>query len=127
MLFISDAIAQTADAAPQTDAFASIMPLVLIFAIFYFLLIRPQQKKLKEHEQVIKGLKKGDEVITSGGILGKITSVEEGTNIIQVEISPSVIVRISRTAVTDLNNKKEEKAKPAADKATDKKEKKTKK
>ncbi len=75
-------------------AFQQIIPLVFMFAIFYFLLIRPQQKKAKEHKALLEAIKKGDNVITAGGVHGKINSVDDG--IVGLEIATGVIIKISK-------------------------------
>ena len=93
--FISDAMA--ADPVGQGDPLTSFLPLIVIFVIFYFLLIRPQSKKAKEHKQLIEALAKGDEVVTNGGILGKITKV--GDNFIALEVAEGVNVKVQRQAV----------------------------
>ena len=95
--FISDAVAQAAPAAAD-NPIMSFLPLVVLFAVFYFLLIRPQQKKAKEHKKMVETMKKGDEVITSGGILGKITDVSE--NYLTCKIAENVEVKIQSHAVT---------------------------
>jgi preprotein translocase subunit YajC len=77
-------------------------PLLLIFAVFYFLLIRPQQKKQKEHRAMMAGLKRGDRVITAGGIIGKIVTVKEGVDEVEVEIAPNVRVSVLRGTITDI-------------------------
>ena len=82
------------------SGFMNFIPLILMFVIFYFLLIRPQQKKAKEHREMIGSLKKGDKIITSGGIYGTITGVED--NIITVEIAEKVRVKVSRGNVAGL-------------------------
>jgi preprotein translocase subunit YajC len=87
--------------------FESLIPLILIFAIMYFLLIRPQQKKLKEHQKMVNGLRRGDQVVTSGGLIGKVTKVKEGENEIEVEIASGVIVRVVRSTITSVLNKTE--------------------
>ena len=74
------------------------IPLILIFVIFYFFLIRPQQKRVKEHKDMVKNLKRGDEVITSGGIIGKVDRVFEDDRI-EVEISDGVKVQVIRNTV----------------------------
>ena len=80
--------------------FSSLIPIVLMFVIFYFLLIRPQQKKSKEHREMINRLRKGDRIITSGGLHGRITAVNEGT--MTVEIADKVRVKIARGNVAQL-------------------------
>ena len=94
--FISDAMAQAAPA-QQADPFMSFLPLIILFVIFYFLLIRPQQKKAKEHKQMVEGLKKGDEVVTQGGIVGKVTDVGEG--FLTCEIADNVEVKLQAHAI----------------------------
>ncbi|MBI5592190.1 MAG: preprotein translocase subunit YajC [Deltaproteobacteria bacterium] len=79
---------------------ASFIPLVLMFVIFYFLLIRPQQKKTKEHRDMVAGIKKGDRIITSGGIHGQVTSVDDTT--LTVEISDKVRVKLNRANVAGM-------------------------
>ena len=82
----------------SSSGFAQFIPLILIFVIFYFFLIRPQQKKVKEHKEMFKNLKRGDEVITSGGIIGKVDRVFEDDRI-EVEISDGVKVQVIRNTV----------------------------
>ena len=96
--FISDALA----AAPQGqgDALMSFLPLIFIFVVFYFLLIRPQTKKAKEHKVMVEALAKGDEVVTNGGLLGRISKV--GDNFIELDISEGVTVKVQRHAVANL-------------------------
>ncbi len=95
-LFISDAAAQTAGAGgPST--LQGLLPMVALFVIFYFLLIRPQQKRQKEHKNMVSGLTKGDEVVTMGGVLGKIKEVDD--NFITLEIAKDVIIRVQRQSV----------------------------
>jgi len=90
--------------AQGTGGFSSLVPIILMFVIFYFLLIRPQQKKAKEHQQMVSGLKKGDRIITSGGIYGLITSV--GENVLTVEISDKVRIKLVKSNVTGLASHK---------------------
>jgi preprotein translocase subunit YajC len=92
---ISTAYAQ--DAAAQPSALAQFLPLILIFVVFYFLLIRPQMKRAKEHKQLVAALNKGDEVVTNGGILGKITEVSE--SFVTLELAESVRIKVQRHAV----------------------------
>lgn len=101
-MLISPAYAQAASPGGG-DFFISLLPLVLIFAVFYFLLIRPQQRKVKEHRSLIESLKRGDQVLTSGGILGKITKVEDTT--VTVEIAKDVQVQVQRGTIADIVNK----------------------
>ncbi len=85
----------------------SVIPLILVFGIMYFLLIRPQQKKLKEHQQMIDALRRGDQVVTGGGFVGKVTKVKDGENEIEVEIATGVNVRVIRSTITTVLNKTE--------------------
>jgi preprotein translocase subunit YajC len=103
LMLISPAWAQAAGA-PGGDIFMSLMPLILIFVVFWFLLIRPQQQKMKQHRQMIENLKKGDQVVTAGGIIGKITRLEQD-NTLQVEIAPNVQVKVARGTISDLLSK----------------------
>ncbi len=84
----------------------SIIPLILIFAIMYFLLIRPQQKKLKEHQAMVAALRRGDQVVTQGGVIGKVTKVKDDGEL-EVEIASGVNVRIVRSTITTVLNKTE--------------------
>ena len=97
-LFIADAYAQAADpAAQQGGGLVSIMMLVVMFVAFYFLLIRPQAKRAKEHKAMISALAKGDEVVTTGGTLGRVTDLND--NYVTVEIAEGVNVKVQRQAV----------------------------
>jgi preprotein translocase subunit YajC len=95
--FISSAWAQ-ATPGGQPDALTSFIPLILIFVVFYFLLIRPQSKRAKEHRKMVSELKAGDEVVTSGGVLGKVT--EAGEQFLQVEVADGVVLKIQRNTVS---------------------------
>ena len=96
---ISTASAQAAGGA-QPNAFVQLLPLVLIFVVFYFLLIRPQAKRAKEHKAMVAALGVGDEVVTSGGILGKITVT--GDQFLTVEVAEGVRVKLQRHTVTSV-------------------------
>jgi preprotein translocase subunit YajC len=85
----------------------SLIPLILIFGIMYFLLIRPQQRKLKEHQAMIAALRRGDQVITGGGLIGKVTKVKDEGNEIEVEIATGVSVRVVRSTITSVVSKTE--------------------
>jgi preprotein translocase subunit YajC len=105
MFLISDALAQTAPAAPGGEgAWTSIIFMVVIFAVFYFLLIRPQVKRQKEHKAMVEALNKGDEVMTAGGIIGKITEMGEQYVTLQIAAvdGKSVEVAMQRSAVQTL-------------------------
>jgi preprotein translocase subunit YajC len=99
-MLISPAYAQ--DAAGGLAMVSQIAPLLLIFGVFYFLLIRPQQKKQKEHRALLANLKRGDRVLTSGGIIATITKVKEGVDEVEVEIAPNVRVSVLRATITDI-------------------------
>lgn len=102
MNFITEAKAQEATQAATNQEFsaASFVPLILIFVIFYFLIIRPQNKKMKEHQALVKALKAGDKVITNSGIIGKITSINEKEDTLDLEISEGVNIEILRSYVS---------------------------
>ena len=84
----------------------SFIPIVLIFVIMYFLLIRPQQKKIKEHKNMVDNLRRGDQVLTQGGIIGKITKVKEGEEI-EVELARDVKVSVIRSTIVNVLSKTE--------------------
>ncbi|VAW77065.1 Protein translocase subunit YajC [hydrothermal vent metagenome] len=104
--FISDAMA--AAPAQQTDPVMQFLPLVLIFVVFYFLLIRPQSKRAKEHKTMVAALAKGDEVVTNGGLLGRVTQVDD--NFVTLKIADNVEVKVQRQAVANLMPKGTSKA-----------------
>jgi preprotein translocase subunit YajC len=100
-LFISDALAQAAPAASaggEGGLMQMLITMGLFFAVFYFLAIRPQQKRAKEHKAMVEALGKGDEVVTQGGIVGRVSDL--GENFIEVEIAEEVKVKIQRGAVS---------------------------
>jgi len=101
-VFISSAFAQTATAAggDMQSSLMVMLPLELMFVVLYFVMIRPQMKKAKEHKTMIDGLAKGDEVATAGGVLGKVTKVAE--SFIGLEIANGVEVQLQRSAVVQV-------------------------
>lgn len=106
-MFISPAFAQdAAGAAGGANAYSSFIMMGLIFAIMYFLLIRPQQKKAKEHKAMVEALRRGDMVLTQGGMIGKVTHVKEDGEL-EVEIAAGVKVRLVKTAVLQVLSKTE--------------------
>ena len=106
-MFVTPAFAQAAGAGPSgVAAFGSLMPIVLIFIIFYFLLIRPQQKKMKEHRAMVEALRRGDQVVTAGGIRGKVTKVLDDADV-EVEIADGVKVRVVKSTVSHVVSKTE--------------------
>lgn len=104
-MFITPAYAQASGAAadPMTATIMQLAPLVLILVIFYFLLIRPQQRRMKAHQEMIANLKRGDTVVTSGGLIGKIKSVQDDEA--RVELSPNVEVRVVRATISEVRGK----------------------
>ena len=94
---VAYAMGQTGGQAGQAGGLAGFLPIIILFAIFYFLLIRPQQKKAKEHREMIANLQKGARILTSGGIYGTIQSLDEAT--IGLEIAEKVKIKISRASV----------------------------
>lgn len=105
-MFATPAFAQAAGGtAGAAGGLLSLVPFVLIFAIMYFLMIRPQQKKVKEHKAMVEALRRGDMVVTSGGLIGKVVKV--GNSEIEVELAPSVKVRVVRSTVSQVLSKTE--------------------
>lgn len=100
-MFITEAWAQGAGAGGSSDFLVQLFPLVLIFIVFYFLLIRPQQSKMKQQKEMLAGVKRGDRVVTGGGIIGLVTKVI-GENELQVELAEGVRVRIIKQTITDI-------------------------
>jgi preprotein translocase subunit YajC len=92
------AFAQTAPGAGGPSQLVSFLPLVLVFVIFYFLLIRPQQKKTKEHRDMLSKLRRNDEVMTAGGIYGKVTHLAD--NVVTLEVAPNVRIRVHRPQIS---------------------------
>ena len=105
-MFITPAFAQTAGAAGAGSLISSLVPFVLIFGIMWLLLIRPQQKKAKEHRAMIEALRRGDQVVTAGGLLGKVSKVKEDGEV-EIEIAEGVKVRVVRSTITGVLSKTE--------------------
>ncbi|MEM8849738.1 MAG: preprotein translocase subunit YajC [Pseudomonadota bacterium] len=103
-MFATPAYAQAAGGAGA--GFASFIPLILIFAIMYFLLIRPQQKKLKEHKAMVEALRRGDQVVTQGGVIGKVSKVKDD-NEVEVEIADGVKIRVVKSTIAQVLSKTE--------------------
>lgn len=103
-MFISSAFAQTAPAAATggdtQSSLMSMLPIILMFVVLYFVMIRPQMKKQKEHKAMVEALAKGDEVVTAGGVLGRVSKL--GDNFIGVEIAPGVEIQVQRSAVVQV-------------------------
>ena len=113
-MIISPAYAQAAGGA---GGLSSLLPFLLIFVVFYFFLIRPQQKRAKEHREMVSNVKRGDKIVTSGGLLGTVSKSVEGQESVEVEIAKDVKVSVMRTMIADLREKKDA---PKADKAKEK-------
>ena len=102
-MFISQAFAQTAPAAAAgstESTLFSLLPLVLMFVVLYFIMIRPQMKRQKEHKAMIEAIAKGDEVVTAGGLLGKVNKL--GESFVGLEVAGNVEVQVQRTAITQV-------------------------
>ncbi|MGR3365604.1 MAG: preprotein translocase subunit YajC [Maritimibacter harenae] len=104
-MLVSPAFAQAA--APGGSLLnGMLIPMILVFGIMYFFLIRPQQKKMKEDQKMREGLRRGDQVVTQGGIIGKVSKVKEGEEV-EVEISDGVKVRVTKSAILQVMSKTE--------------------
>jgi preprotein translocase subunit YajC len=101
-MFISTAFAQSAGAAGGGEAMIQFLPLILIFVVFYFLLIRPQQKRAKDHQETLKAIRRGDRIVTAGGIIGTVIKVGSPDEEVQVEIAENVRVRVVRSTVSSV-------------------------
>ena len=105
-MLISPAYAQSPFGGGSTDMITSLLPFVLIFVIMYFLILRPQQKRVKQHQDLVKNLRRGDTVVTSGGLIGKVNKVVDEDQI-EVELAEGVRVRQMRSMVSDVRAKGE--------------------
>ncbi len=104
-LLISDSFAQAAENISPTNhtaGLANFIPLVLIFLVFYFLLIRPQQKKMKEHQNTLNDLKNGDKIYTNSGILGTVKSIDTKENIVELEIANGIIIKLLKQSISSV-------------------------
>jgi preprotein translocase subunit YajC len=103
-MFASPAFAQAAAAPPSGLAmFGQFVPLIAIFVIFYFLMIRPQQRRMKAHKAMLEAVKQGDEVVTGGGIVGKVTRIKDDE--LEVEVAPTVKLRVVRGTLSEVRTK----------------------
>ena len=102
-MFVSPAYAQAAGAPGGAAAFAQFIPLLLVFVIMYFLILRPQQKKMSQHRAMVAALKKGDQVITQGGLIGKVVGVRDDE--LDVELAQGVRVRVVRSSIAQVVNR----------------------
>jgi preprotein translocase subunit YajC len=103
---ITPAFAQTAGAAGGGDIMSFLFPMVVVFGIFYLLVFRPQQRKVKEHQDMVEAVKRGDTVVTAGGIIGKVVKVGSD-NEIKVEIADGVQVRVLKSSLTEVRGRGE--------------------
>lgn len=111
-MFVNDALAQTAAAAaPQASVASTLIQLALIFIVFYFILIRPQQKKISQHQAMLEAIKKGDKIITGGGIYGTVTKAD-GIKL-EVKIAEGLTITVNRATVRDVVNDEGENTAPA--------------
>ncbi|ASY56269.1 MULTISPECIES: preprotein translocase subunit YajC [Sinorhizobium] len=106
-MFITEAFAQTAaPAAGGADILMSILPFILIFVVMYFLIIRPQRAQMKRREELLKNIRRGDQIVTGGGIIGKVTKVIDDAEL-EVEIAEGIKVRVARSGVSEVRVKGE--------------------
>lgn len=105
-MFITPAFAQTAAPGGSGGLIIQLLPFILIFAIIYFLILRPQQKRAKAHRELVSALRRGDSVVTSGGLIGKVAKVIDD-NEISIEVAEGVKIKVLRSSVTDVRSKGE--------------------
>lgn len=105
-MFVTPAFAQAAGGSATISTFSSFVPLILIFGIMYFIMIRPQQKKLKDHKSMVEALRRGDQIVTAGGIVGKVSKVKEDGEV-EVEIADGVKVRVVKSTISQVLSKTE--------------------
>jgi preprotein translocase subunit YajC len=107
-LFITPAFAQASGSAPtgSSDMLIQFAPFIVIFAIMYFLILRPQQRRAKEQKALVQGARRGDIVVTNGGLIGKVTKSTDDTEV-ELEIAPNVRVRLARSGIADVRSKGE--------------------
>ena len=113
---ISNAFAQSAAGGAGGFSLQGLLPFILIFIIFYFLLIRPQQKRVKQHKLMVESLKRGNKVLTAGGILGVVTKAIDGSETVSVEISSGVTVELARQMISEVRGEEKIKAKAVENK-----------
>ena len=105
-MFFSPAYAQAAGGTPGGDIISMILPLVMIMGVFWFLLIRPQQKRLKDHQELVKNVRRGDTVVTGGGIVGKVHKVVDDNEVI-LEIAENVRIRVVKSSISEVRTRGE--------------------
>ena len=107
-MFASPAFAQAAAPGGAASSLISFVPIVLIFVIMYVLMIRPQQKKVRDHKAMVEAVRRGDQIVTSGGLIGKVTKVDEQKGEVEVELPPSNIkVRVVKSTISQVMNRTE--------------------
>ncbi len=106
-MIVSTAWAQSAGGGGAGEMFGALVPFILIFAVFYFLLIRPQQQKMKRHREAVNAVRRGDRVVTGGGIVGSVARVDDQADELLVEIAEGVRVRVKRQTLMDVQSKSE--------------------
>jgi preprotein translocase subunit YajC len=104
---ITPAFAQGLPGGDMSSIITSLVPFALIFVIMWFLIIRPQQRRVKEHQEMVKNMRRGDTVVTTGGILGKVTKVTDDSTDIEVEIADGVRVKVARAMISEVRAKGE--------------------
>ena len=103
-MFISPAFAQGVASSDPQALFMQFFPFIVIFAIMYFLLIRPQQKKIKEHKNMLEALRRGDQVVTAGGVIGKVTKVKEEDEV-ELEVGENTRIRVVKSTIATVLSK----------------------
>lgn len=106
-MFITQAFAQGAGSPGGGNLLFQIIPFVLIFVVIYFLILRPQQKRAREHREMVASVRRGDQIVTSGGLMGKISKVTDDADDVEVEIAKGVKVRIIRSMISDVRGRTE--------------------
>src|SRR6476661_1737094 len=106
LLFITPALAQGAPSGGGMDIVLQLVPFLLIFVIMYFLIIRPQQRRVKDHQELVKNVRRGDTIVTTGGIVGKVTKATDDPEI-EVEIADGVRVKLVRTMISEVRTRGE--------------------
>lgn len=105
-MLVTPAYAQAAPAPGGADLFITLVPFVLIFVIMWFLIIRPQRQRMKQHEDMVKNLRRGDVVVTAGGLIGKVSKVVSDTEV-EIDLSDTVRVRSVRSMISEVRSKSE--------------------
>ncbi|AEQ51488.1 preprotein translocase subunit YajC [Pelagibacterium halotolerans] len=105
-MFVTPAFAQGAAAPSGMDFISSFVPIILLIAIFWFLIFRPQQKRMKTHQAMLAAVKRGDTIVTNGGVVGKVTKAVDGEDL-EVEIATGVKIKVVRSMISDVRTKSE--------------------